>query len=176
MILDSFRYAARQHSGQFRKGKEASPYINHLIDVAHILWYIGGVRDIDVIAAGILHDTVEDTDTTEADIARDFGPGIASVVMEVTDDKSLLKRERKRLQIEHAATLSFEAKLVKLADKISNVSEIIEHPPAKWSVKRLHDYIDWGEKVIDRLRGTNQALEHHFDTIARKAREKLNNG
>ena len=176
MILDAFRHAARQHNGQLRKGKDASPYINHLIDVAHILWEIGGVRDVEVIVAGILHDTVEDSDTTEEGIARDFGPGIASVVMEVTDDRSLVKRERKRLQIEHAASLSYNAKLVKLADKISNVSDMIEHPPAKWSAKRLHEYIDWGEKVIDRLRGTNAALEHHFDTIARKAREKINSG
>src|SRR6266568_91129 len=123
-ILKALSFSAKKHRNQRRKGAEGSPYINHPIDVAETLWKVGGVRDISVIVAAILHDTVEDTETTLAEIEEHFGPVVCSLVQEVTDDKSLPKPERKRLQIEHAPHLSTGAKQIKLADKISNIHDV----------------------------------------------------
>ena len=135
-VFDALQFAARKHRDQRRKDPEASPYINHPIALANILWVGGGIDDPNVICAALLHDTVEDTETTEAELVERFGRKIASIVMEVTDDKSLEKAERKRLQVEHAPTLSREAKLVKLADKISNVRDVASAPPSDWPLER----------------------------------------
>ena len=116
-----------------------------------------------MLAAALLHDTVEDTQTTPAELASAFGPAIASIVEEVTDDKSLPKAERKRLQVEHAATMSEAAKLVKLADKICNLRDMSDHPPAKWDLARRREYFEWAKAVIDRLRGVHPQLEALFD-------------
>jgi guanosine-3',5'-bis(diphosphate) 3'-pyrophosphohydrolase len=123
----------------------------------------GDVDDELVLAAAILHDTIEDTETTEAELLREFGQEIASIVMEVTDDKSLPKSERKRLQIEHAATISPRAKLVKLADKICNLRDITHSPPAAWPLQRQQEYFDWAKAVVDQLHGAHPVLEHIFD-------------
>ena len=123
----------------------------------------GGVTDPDVLAAALLHDTVEDTQTTPAELRAAFGPAIAAIVEEVTDDKSLPKAERKRLQVEHAATMSARAKLVKLADKICNLRDMADHPPAKWDLARRREYFEWAKAVIDRLRGVHPQLEALFD-------------
>ena len=126
-----------------------------------------------MLIAALLHDTVEDTGTKTEEIAERFGERVSGIVAEVTDDKSLPKQERKRLQIEHAAHLSPEAKLVKLGDKISNIRDVSNNPPADWDIKRRRDYIDWGEKVVAGLRGTNASLETAFDEAVNSAREKL---
>jgi len=123
LLLKAVKFSADKHKTQRRKGAEGSPYINHPIDVAETLWKLGGVRDLSVIVAAILHDTVEDTDTTLSEIEEYFGPVVRSLVQEVTDDKTLPKPERKRLQIEHAPHLSTGAKRIKLADKISNIKD-----------------------------------------------------
>lgn len=161
-MLRTAAFAARKHSAQRRKDAEASPYINHPIALAHLL--AGhGITDRNVLAAALLHDTIEDTDTTSAELEGAFGEKIASIVREVTDDKSLKKAERKRLQIEHAAHASREAKLVKLADKISNLRDIAASPPPAWTLERRREYFDWAKQVIDRVRGTHPALEELFD-------------
>ena len=123
----------------------------------------GGVTDVEVICAALLHDTVEDTATTHEELANAFGSRVARIVAEVTDDKSLAKDERKRLQIELAAALSHEAKLVKLADKICNLRDVAERPPAKWDRTRSREYFDWAKRVVDGLRGTHPRLEAAFD-------------
>ena len=169
LLLRAFQFAARKHRGQRRKGGQASPYINHLIDVAGKLWKVGRVRDITVIAAGILHDTVEDTETSQEELEAEFGKEICSIVLEVTDDKSLPKPVRKRLQVEHASSLSYKAALIKLADKISNITDIIESPPAGWSHEQKRGYISWGGEVINEIRGTNERLERYFDELCEKA-------
>jgi len=173
LILKALTFSADKHRNQRRKGREAAPYINHLIGVAEILWEIGQVRDIPTIVAGILHDTLEDTDTTPEELTREFSAHILSIVEEVTDDKRLPKDERKRRQVERAGTASPEARQIKLADKISNIQDLIQAPPAGWSLQRQRDYVDWGESVIDRLRGSNERLEQHFDRIVQRAREQL---
>lgn len=162
-LLAAIAFAAQKHRDQRRKDESASPYINHPIALANFLANEGGIDDERVLIAAILHDTIEDTETSEQELVREFGQEIASIVLEVTDDKSLPKDERKRLQIEHAASLSRRAKLVKLADKICNLRDIAETPPADWTLERRQAYFDWAKTVVDGLRGANPSLEHIFD-------------
>lgn len=122
-----------------------------------------GIDDERVLVAAVLHDTIEDTETTEQELLRLFGKDVADIVMEVSDDKSLPKDERKRLQVEHAGSISRRAKLVKLADKICNVRDIARHPPADWPIERKRAYFDWAKSVVDRMRGVHPGLEAIFD-------------
>ena len=163
LVLQALAFAADKHRDQRRKDAAASPYINHPIALANVLVREGEVTDPAVLAAALLHDTVEDTQTTPAELKTAFGPAVAAIVEEVTDDKSLPKAERKRLQIEHAATMSREAKLVKLADKICNLRDMADHPPAKWDLVRRREYFEWAKAVIDGLRGVHPRLEALFD-------------
>lgn len=163
MILRCAQFAASKHRDQRRKDSFKSPYINHPIDVAELIWNVGGYCDIDVVCAALLHDTVEDTDTSLEEIEAKFGKRVASLVSEVTDDKSLPKARRKELQVEHASHLSKEAKLIKLADKIVNVIDIGKSPPPDWSHERLVEYLEWATRVVDQLRGTSESLEKLFD-------------
>jgi guanosine-3',5'-bis(diphosphate) 3'-pyrophosphohydrolase len=162
-ILGALSFAADKHRHQRRKDKDGSPYINHPIDLANILVNEAGVKDPFVIVAAILHDTVEDTDTTPDELLRTFGPEVSAIVAEVTDDKSLPKEERKRLQVEHAPHASFRAQQVKLADKISNLRDLAARPPATWDLERRRAYFDWSKQVVDGVRGRHRALEALFD-------------
>lgn len=173
LIFQVLHFAADKHRHQRRKDLHASPYINHPIAVAETLSAIGGVQDMVTLAAGILHDTIEDTETTAAELEGLFGKEISTVVEEVTDDKTLSAAERKQLQIDHAHRKSDRARLVKLADKICNVRDIIEHPPAGWSVERKRIYVAWAKAVIDRARGTNAAMENYFDALCARANAHL---
>jgi len=169
LILKALEFAAFKHRDQRRKDQVASPYINHPIALASVLVREGGVTDPVVLAAAILHDTLEDTATTAEELRVQFGEKIAGIVAEVTDDKKLLKAERKRLQVEHAGAISPEAKLVKLADKISNVRDVADHPPSRWDLTRRREYFEWAKAVVDRLRGAHPELEKLFDeAYARK--------
>ena len=163
LLLKALAFAAHKHRDQRRKDAEASPYINHPIALADVLVNEGGVSDIEVLCAALLHDTLEDTDTRQEELVNAFGSRVARVVAEVTDDKSLSSPERKRLQIEHAPKLSPEAKLVKLADKICNLRDIVERPPAKWDVQRRREYFDWAKRVVSGVRGVHPRLEAAFD-------------
>lgn len=173
LLLKAVKFSAEKHKTQRRKGAEGSPYINHPIAVAEALWTVGGVRDISVIVAAILHDTVEDTKTTLPEVEAHFGPVVRSLVEEVTDDKSLLKPERKRLQIEHAPHLSNGAQQIKLADKISNINDVAFAPPAHWAHQRRVDYLAWADAVVAGFRGCNVKLENMFDTVMKTARQRL---
>ncbi|MEO7432678.1 MAG: HD domain-containing protein [Dokdonella sp.] len=164
-------FAADKHRNQRRKDVDASPYINHPITLANVLANEGGVDDLTTLCAAILHDTIEDTETTSEELEAAFGAKIASVVMEVTDDKSLEKHVRKQRQIEHAPHISTEAKLVKLADKISNLRDILASPPADWSGERKREYFEWAGKVVDGVRGVNSKLEAKFDELLQRASE-----
>jgi guanosine-3',5'-bis(diphosphate) 3'-pyrophosphohydrolase len=169
LLFRALAFAAHKHRDQRRKDAEASPYINHPIALAEVLAGEGGVADVEVLAAALLHDTIEDTDTTRAELEREFGARIAATVAEVTDDKSLPKADRKRLQIEHAAALSRGAKLVKLADKICNLRDVADRPPAQWDLARRQEYFEWALRVINGLRGAHPGLEAAFDAAyARK--------
>ena len=170
LLLKALRYSADKHRNQRRKDEQATPYINHPIEVVDVLWRIGQVRHIPTLAAAVLHDTVEDTSATADEIRSLFGDEVMKLVMEVTDDKSLPYSVRKQLQIEHAPIISDEAKQIKLADKICNIYDISHSPPKNWSQQRLNDYLEWGEKVVAGLRGANLAMEACFDDVLREAR------
>jgi guanosine-3',5'-bis(diphosphate) 3'-pyrophosphohydrolase len=161
-LLKAAAFAAGRHKNQRRKDAEASPYINHPLALAELL-ASAGVENEEVLLASLLHDTVEDTDTTFHEIEQQFGPSVAAIVREVTDDKTLPKENRKRLQVEHAAELSREAKLVKLADKICNLRDISSSPPADWALERKQEYFEWAKRVVDQMRGTHPELEQLFD-------------
>ena len=167
LLLEAVAFAADKHRNQRRKDAEASPYINHPIALANLLKR-EGVDDVAVLCAALLHDTIEDTKTTRTELRRHFGKVITSVVLEVTDDKNLGKAERKRLQIAHAHALSDRAKLVKLADKICNVYDMVAAPPADWALARKRKYLKWAKRVVDRLRGTHAGLEGIFDEVYAK--------
>ena len=167
LLICAAAFAAHKHRNQRRKDADASPYINHPVALADILANEAGVTDPYVLAAALLHDTVEDTEATPQELEDEFGPTIASIVAEVTDNKALPKAERKRLQIEHAAHISRDAKLVKLADKISNLRDVANNPPTDWSIERRREYFDWGRAVIDGMRGTHPRLEELFDAAYR---------
>ena len=163
LLLKAIRFSAGKHRNQRRRDSLKSPYINHLIEVTQLLWEVGGVRDIDILLAAILHDTLEDTNTVPEEIRDAFGDKVLSLVLEVTDNKSLPKTKRKRLQIETAPQKSFGAKLIKLADKCCNVRDLLALPPENWSLERRQEYLLWTERVVTGLRGTNAALEEYYD-------------
>ena len=163
IVLAASAFAADKHRDQRRKGAEASPYINHPIAVANVLANEAGITDPKILAAALLHDTIEDTDTTPQELDAEFGGEITAIVVEVTDDKTLPKIDRKRLQIEHAATLSLQAKLVKLADKICNVRDMSQSPPVDWTLERRKEYFTWAKQVVDPMRGASPILEKLFD-------------
>jgi (p)ppGpp synthase/HD superfamily hydrolase len=172
-ILDALAFAAVKHRDQRRKDRSASPYINHPIRVAQLLAGPGQVASEDLIVAAILHDTIEDTLTTDLEIREQFGAAVAQLVLEVTDDKSLEKDERKRLQVERAPQKSIPAKQLKIADKTANVQDLAADPPADWSRERIAGYLDWSERVVAGCRGVNPDLERHFDEALATARNSL---
>lgn len=162
-LARALAFAADRHRNQRRKDADASPYINHPIALLNVLVIEGGISDIDVLAGALLHDTIEDTETTADELEAAFGPIIRRIVEEVTDDKSLPKAARKQAQIDHAPYLSDQARLVKLADKICNLRDVAETPPPDWSLERRQQYFDWARQVVDGLRGAHDQLEAAFD-------------
>jgi len=173
LLLKAIRFASLKHNNQRRKDANASPYINHPIAVAETLWKIGKVRDMVTIISGILHDTIEDTDTTSEELQKEFSSEISLTVGELTDDKGLSKGDRKRLQVENAHHKSLRAKHIKLADKICNIQDIITSPPSGWSTDRKLEYIRWAKDVINEIRGTNAELERCFDKLCSDAESSL---
>ena len=172
-LLKALHFAANKHRDQRRKDVEASPYINHPIEVAEVLARVGGVTDLVTLQGAILHDTIEDTKTTPEELEAVFGAEVRRVVEEVTDDKSLPKAERKRRQIEHAPHLSARAQQIKIADKISNVRGVTETPPADWPLARRQEYLNWTEQVVAGCRGCNASLEAFYDQVLAEGRRIL---
>jgi (p)ppGpp synthase/HD superfamily hydrolase len=166
-------FAARKHVHQRRKGELAEPYVNHLSDVARLLAEATKGEDPTVVIAGLLHDTIEDTETTYAELAKEFGPAVAALVGEVTDDKSLPKAERKRLQVETASRKSPRARMIKLADKTSNLHSMVASPPKDWSSQRKREYIDWASRVVEGCSGVNPFLDREFKQAWERVRAAL---
>lgn len=173
LLFQAYRFAAGKHRNQRRKDSLKSPYINHPIEVALLLWEVGGVRDADVLLAAVLHDTVEDTNTHPEELRQAFGAQVCDYILEVTDDKRLPKQERKRLQIERAPHKSHGARLISLADKACNLHNLITVPPADWNRKRRTEYLLWSEQVVAGLRGANPALEAHYDQVLARGKQQL---
>jgi guanosine-3',5'-bis(diphosphate) 3'-pyrophosphohydrolase len=172
-LLRAILFSAHKHRGQRRKDEDASPYINHPIEVAELIANVGGGSDLPTLMAAILHDTVEDTGSTFAELEETFGREVRLLVEEVTDDKSLPKEVRKQLQIDHAQALSSGAKQIKIADKICNIHDVAHTPPPQWPLERRREYLQWAAKVVDGCRGSNSSLEHYFDEELREAWSKL---
>ena len=172
-LLKAIAFAADRHRRQRRKDAEASPYINHPIAVATVLAVEGEVSDEVTLLAAALHDTVEDTQTTFEELEEHFGPEVAGLVRELTDDKSASKKERKRLQIEHAPQASSRAKQLKIADKICNIRDITVSPPADWPLQRRREYLTWSERVVAGCRGANPKLDQAFDQAISRAWKAL---
>lgn len=172
-LLEAASFAAKKHRYQKRKGSDGEPYINHPLEVANLLSNVGKVEDYDILIAAILHDTIEDTETTPEELTTRFGKKVCDYVLEVTDNKSLEKQVRKQLQIEHAPHLSEGAKIIKLGDKISNITDVTNNPPHDWSKQRRIEYVEWGEKVVAGLRGANENLEKYFDELSGIAKQKF---
>ena len=164
-LTRAYNFAAQRHVHQRRKGEAAEPYMNHLTEVADLVAQATG-GEIDIVVAAILHDTLEDTDTTVEELRSQFGSRVASFVAEVTDDKSLPKQTRKELQVQHAAHASWGAQVIKLADKTSNLRALAASPPSGWSQERLDEYLAWARRVVDGCRDANAWLAGQFDAAA----------
>ena len=173
LVSEAAEFAAHRHSGLVRKGRADEPYINHLAEVANLLAKVTGGRDAELIAIGWLHDSIEDTATTQKELAQKFSERVASVVAEVTDDMNLPKSTRRQLQIADAPAKSPSAKLLKIADKISNIRARIHSEPTADERADLTDYVDWAEKVVAGCRGGNAALDQIFDDTVKLARSSL---
>ncbi len=173
LVLRAADFAAQRHAAQRRKGPDQEPYVNHLIEVAHHLAQSAEGHDAVLLAAGFLHDSVEDTDTTEQELDHIFGAEIARIVAEVTDDKSLPNHTRKRLQIERITFKSRSAQLLSIADKTANVSSLLRSAPTSWSRTRIAEYGDWAEAVVTQIRGTDSYLDAAFFGALNKLRERF---
>ena len=171
LILKAANFSAQKHRRQRRKDEFSSPYINHPIEVSLLIAEIGGIDDPEVLIAALLHDTIEDTKTTSKELEVEFGKKVCDYVLEVSDDKSLPWEERKRKQIENAKHLSKGATLIKIGDKISNVTDVINNPSDDWDLKRRLEYLDWSERVIDNCPKVNNKLENRFKEIIQHGRD-----
>jgi len=166
-VLDAAHFAAGKHGHQKRKGAAAEPYVNHLIEVAQLVSNALSEPDTNLIVAALLHDTIEDTSTTKEELIERFGTDVADLVAELTDDKSLPRQERKRLQIESAPKISARAQTVKLADKISNMRAILFSPPSNWDLQRKKEYFTWAKRVVDGFNEPNRILLAEFQKTFR---------
>lgn len=166
-IARALDFAARKHAGQRRKGLKAESSVNHLTEVALLLAEASDGADPGLVMAGLLHDTIEDTETSREELVEAFGEDVASLVAEVTDDPGLLRDERKRRQVQTAPTKSVRARMIKLADKIANLYSIAESPPVGWSGQRKRDYVAWAREVAAACGRTNEWLEGRFEAAAR---------
>jgi len=172
-ITHALEFAARKHVKQRRKGKRKDPYVNHVAEVARMLAEATAGKDTNLVIAGLLHDTIEDTKTKHRELARHFGQDVADLVQEVTDDKRLGKATRKRLQIENAPHKTRRAKMIKIADKTANLHSVYASPPPDWKLKRRREYLVWACKVVSGCRGANRVLEDGFDKAARRLGKSL---
>jgi (p)ppGpp synthase/HD superfamily hydrolase len=162
-ILAAARFAAEKHAQQKRKGAKGEPYFNHLLEVAELIAMSSAELDVELVMAGFLHDTVEDTGVTFLELEDRFGRDVAALVAEVTDDKSLTKEERKALQVQDAPKKSDRVQTLKLADKISNLRSILASPPVGWSLERKRQYFEWARQVVAGLAAPNHFLKVEFD-------------
>ena len=164
-ILRALNFSSFQHRNQKRKDKNGTPYINHCINVAFLISEIGKINDPDILCAAILHDTIEDTNTIYEEIAKEFGHNVASMVLAVSDDKNIDKNERKLLQIEKAKNMNHKEAAIVIADKISNIRDIIFNPPNGWDKDRKEAYIAWSKSVVGSLPIVNENLLNLFNEI-----------
>lgn len=170
--FEALAFAAEQHKYQRRGGYDPLPYINHLIKVSSAIIQIGQEENPDIIIAAILHDVVEDSDTSYEDLAGQFGAPVADIVAELTDDMELPYNQRKALQVEGASKLSLAARKIRIADKASNIQDIFTYP-LDWKEEKKIAYLENSLTIVDQIRGTHAALEAWFDQSVQFARKVL---
>lgn len=170
-FFDALSFAANRH--QFDKTKTDEPYIDHLINVCRLLYNVAETSDPAIMTAAALHDILEKTHTKADEINTRFGEEVCNIVLELTNDQHLNEQEKWLQQLHAVNNLSQKAKLIKLADKIANTEAIIAHPPQGWDIKRRIIYLEWTEKIIEALRGTNEKLESHFDKTMQKEKKLI---
>jgi guanosine-3',5'-bis(diphosphate) 3'-pyrophosphohydrolase len=175
-FIEALYFAAEKHRDQRRKNRGQTPYINHPIELTYLLSTVGRITDREILIAAVLHDTIEDTATTPEEIEEIFGEKVKSLVLEVTDDKSVPKGKRKEQQLLGADKLTVEARLIRIADKISNVTDLGNSPPMGWTQKRKLHYLDWTEKVVNKIAGTNTELETLYFQRLEATRMKISEG
>lgn len=171
LVIRAARFASSRHAGQERKGIDGGPYFDHPLEVASLLASVGRVDDPVILAAALLHDTLEDTETSPEELEEQFGQLVRRLVEEVSDDKSLPRGERKELQVERSRQYSPGARLIRIADKISNLRGVRDRPPPEWSADRRREYLEWAARVIRNCRGTSPPLEKLFDETAASLEE-----
>ncbi len=171
-LLEAIEFASEKHKNQFRKNKDKTPYIHHPVQVARTISRHVQNVDNDVLIAAVLHDVLEDTDTSRVELENTFGKKIASIVLEVTDNKNQPKLLRKLLQIKNAKKKSIEAKTIAVADKICNLTDIINDPPVNWNPQRKNMYTDWVEQVVKGMKGANPRLDQLVEEKIRLSRDK----
>ena len=172
-LLQAAHLSADKHRDQRRKGVRNTPYINHPLEVAERLNRVAGIEDATILIAAILHDTIEDTETSEEELQRLFGPAVAGLVSELSEDKAPHWTVRKRHEIDSAPGLSPAAKLIKLSDKTSNVADTAANPPGDWTLDRRRDYLTFAALVADGCRGGSPALDAEFDRVLAEARRRI---
>lgn len=167
-ISRALDFSARKHVHQRRKGELAEPYVNHVTDVARILAEATDGNDATLIIAGLLHDTIEDQNVTHEELTSMFGREVGDLVLEVTDDMRIPKPERKLLQVANAPRKSARAKMLRIADKTSNLNSVLTSAPKHWDYARRREYFEWAKRVVDGCRGVNRYLEDLFDATYEK--------
>lgn len=165
IVLEAVGFAAEGHNGQLRENPEKTPYIIHPIRVTEHLMTIANVHERDILVAALLHDTVEDTKITFADIQKSFGTTAEGYVRELTDNMSLPQEERMKLQIETAPKKSLAAAQIKLADKYDNLKSLQSNPPATWDQKKIDEYFLSAKKVTSSLPAANVPLKKAVDDV-----------
>jgi guanosine-3',5'-bis(diphosphate) 3'-pyrophosphohydrolase len=168
LVLRAAQFAAHKHRDQRREDAAATPYINHPLELANVLVSEGGVTDPVVLAAALVHDTIEDTQTSYEELRSAFGTRVADIVIELTDTKFLSKKARKRLQVARAGHATTDAGQVKIADKLCNLRDVLAGPPKNWSLKRKREYFEWAKEVVDQVREDNPRLARKFDALYRQ--------
>jgi (p)ppGpp synthase/HD superfamily hydrolase len=173
LLARAYAFAAARHAGQRRNAATDEPYLHHLIEVANLLAYVTEGADPVLIAGGVLHDVIEDTPTTPAELRTLFGPDVAALVAEVTDPEGLSEQERRQRQVEHVRELSAQARLLKIADKTSNIRERLATRPADKTDEEIMAYVEWGAMVVAGCRGINTKLDDAFDEAYEAALRKF---
>jgi len=166
-LILSIDFAARKHSRQRRKDPAASPYINHPIEVMKLLSQCG-ITDVEILQSAVLHDTLEDTETSLSELTNLFGSRVANMVNEVTYEKQIPQIQRKQLEIDSIPHCSKGAQLIKQADKISNLTTIASSPPINWSSQRITGFIHWSYFIFKQCRGNNQQLDEITDKLMKQ--------
>lgn len=175
LVTQAYAFAAERHVHQRRKGEKEEPYLNHLVEVAALIAEATEGRDTNLVVAAILHDTIEDTDTSHDELEGLFSKDVADLVSEVTDNKALSKQTRKDLQVQKTPGKSDRAKMIKIADKTSNLRSILNSPPGNWDERRKETYLEWARQVVGGARGVNSWLEGRFDVAASELEMALRN-